>query len=119
MAGSPVAGAGEVAVVGAEPRSPLRALDLVAMILLIAAGVLVGLGYGYVALVFTPVGAASVWWIVLSVLLMSVAVVTAIAGIRRYVAGRLGFWFPLIGCGAVVTLIAMLSLLSASLTPAV
>lgn len=119
MEDSPAAVAGEAAVVAAERRSALRTLDLVAMILLIVAGVVVGLAYGYIALVFTPTGASSVWWVVLSTLLMMVAVVTAIAGIKRYVAGRLGFWFPLIGCGAVVALIAVLSLLSASLVPPV
>lgn len=106
------------AVVAESRRSPRQVADLVATVVLVVVGALWGIGYGFLALVFTPNGAAAVWWVVLSVLMAGAPVVTAIVGFRRIVAGRTGFWMPLLGLGLVAALVGILSLLSSSLVPA-
>lgn len=103
---------------GERARSPWRVVDIVATTLLVAIGAFWGIGYGFLALVFTPNGAAAVWWIVLSVLMAVAPVVTAILGFRRIVGGRAGFWMPLVGLALVAGLVGILSLLSSSLVPA-
>ena len=89
----------------------MRAVDIVVTTLLAIVACLVGLLYGYVALVATPTSAAAIWWVVIAVLMMVVPVAATIVGIQRIRAGRVGFWMPLAGGVAVAGLLGGLALL--------
>ncbi len=93
----------------------LRAVDIVVTTLLAIVACLIGLLYGYFALVLTPTSSVAVWWVIVSVLLMLVPVAATILGIQRLRAGRTGFWMPLLGGVAVAVLIGVLAALSLSL----
>jgi hypothetical protein len=118
VAASPAVAEEEVAVVAAErpgASGPMRTVDIVVTTLLAIVACLIGLVYGYFALVLTPTSSVAVWWVIVSVLMMLVPVATTIWGIQRIRAGRTGFWMPLLGAVVVVALIAVLAALSTSL----
>lgn len=93
----------------------MRVVDVVITIVLIVLSCLIGLGYGYLGLVATPVSGVAPGWVVLCVAMMLVPVATAILGIQRIRRGKVGFWMPLIGGVVVTGLIGMLAALSNSL----